>query len=259
MKASIISFLRKIIVQIWIPVVLFLIWEIVAHHARNLFIPSVSQLVSSSSDLIDYNWLMRNAIPSLVTILGGYFVGSLLGIIIGILIALQEKSRAILLPLANFLRAIPSVAKVPVFISLLGLSSWTRMTTVVFAVFFIVLLSTIEGVSKTNSELEDVAKVNHLSKHVEVLYIKIPGATNEILTGLHVALQVAVLVMVVSEMLGSGIGIGAFIFQSLSTFNVTNMWIGMLIIGILGVILNTSFLIMEKIFFRWRPVLEREL
>jgi ABC-type nitrate/sulfonate/bicarbonate transport system permease component len=81
--------------------------------------------------------------------------------------------------------------------------------------------------------------------------VRIPAATGEILTGLQAALQTAVLVMVVSEMLGSGVGLGAFIIRAQSTFMIADMWLGILILGALGVILNGAFHLIEKRLFPW--------
>ena len=64
-------------------------------------------------------------------------------------------------------------------------------------------------------------------------------------------MQVAVLTMIVSEMLGSGIGVGAFIIQSQSTFRIANMWVGVFIVGLIGLALNFFFLKIEHKIAPW--------
>lgn len=249
----------RILAKLWVPILALTMWEIFARIERNFFIPPISQILLSSREVIDLEWIERNVPQSLTTLLGGFLIGSFSGVVAGIGIALNQRAREVFLPIAHFLRAIPSVAKVPVFIAIFGLSTFTRVTTVSFATFFVVLLSTIEGVSRENQEYLALSQINRLSWGQKALFIQIPGAVNEILTGLHVALQISVVVMVFSEMLGSGIGIGAFIFQSQSTFNVSHMWVGMLVTGLLGLILNTIFLLLEKNLFQWRVAIERDL
>lgn len=81
--------------------------------------------------------------------------------------------------------------------------------------------------------------------------IRIPAATGEILAGLLAALQIAILVMVVSEMLGSGKGLGAFVIRAQATYMITDMWVGILTIGVLGVLLIESFALVERKIAPW--------
>jgi ABC-type nitrate/sulfonate/bicarbonate transport system permease component len=71
------------------------------------------------------------------------------------------------------------------------------------------------------------------------------------LTGLQAALQLATLVMVISEMIGSGTGLGAFVIRAQSTFMIADMWLGILLLGVLGVLLQGTFHVIEKRVFPW--------
>lgn len=236
----------------WFPALLLLIWQTISRFFDNPFVPTPLEVVQASRETISLEWIQNNLAPSLITILVGYLGGSSLGFLCGLVLGISERIRRIFLPVGNFLRAIPSVAKVPVLIALFGLGSLTRIATVAVAVFFIVMLSTIDGLGKTKEEHRDLALWIKLSPIRTVLSIRIPSALDDILIGLHVALQIAVLVMIVSEMLGSGFGVGAFIFQSQATFYVTGMWVGIMVIGFIGVALNATFLFWEKKLFSWR-------
>ena len=83
------------------------------------------------------------------------------------------------------------------------------------------------------------------------MQLRLPAATGEILAGLQAALQVAVLIMVVSEMLGSGVGLGAFIIRAQSTFMIPDMWLGIFILGLLGIFLNGAFHFIERRVAPW--------
>jgi ABC-type nitrate/sulfonate/bicarbonate transport system permease component len=160
-------------------------------------------------------------------------------------------AREIFLPITNFIRCIPSVAKVPVVLALLGIGLTTRITTVAISVLFPVLLTTLRAIANTDERLVEYVHVLGFSFWRTLFQVRIPAATGEILTGLQAALQTAVLVMVVSEMLGSGVGLGAFIIRAQSTFMIADMWLGILILGALGVILNGVFHLIEKRLFPW--------
>ena len=133
----------------------------------------------------------------------------------------------------------------------MGIGLTTRITTVAIAVLFPVLLTTMRAVANTDIRILEYSNVLGFNFWRLLFQVRIPAATGEILTGLQAALQIAVLVMVVSEMLGSGVGLGAFIIRAQSTFMIADMWVGILILGILGVLLNGVFIVIEKQLFPW--------
>jgi ABC-type nitrate/sulfonate/bicarbonate transport system permease component len=81
--------------------------------------------------------------------------------------------------------------------------------------------------------------------------VRIPAATGEVLAGLQSAIQIAVLVMVVSEMLGSGRGLGAFVIRAQATYMITDMWVGIVVLGIVGLLFNEGFQILERKLLPW--------
>ena len=135
--------------------------------------------------------------------------------------------------------------------AIMGLGLSTRITIVTVAVLFPVLMSTVRAVGATKLELLELSRSLKFGRMRGLLSIRIPGAIGEILTGLHASVQVAVLTMIVSEMLGSGIGVGAFIIQSQSTFRIANMWVGVFVVGLIGLALNFFFLKIEQKIAPW--------
>ena len=195
---------------------------------------------------------------SLKTVITGFLLGSLVGISCGFLISLNLRIKRAFLPIANFLRGLPSVAKVPLFIAIFGIGSITRIATVTVAVFFVVLLSTIEGFGNPSIGHLELIKIWKLKRLHKAFFITIPAAFPKIFSGLQSALQISVLVMVVSEMLGSGLGVGAYIFQAQSTFNIVQMWNGIFLLGTLGILLNYLFLYVERKFMPWNRHIGRD-
>jgi ABC-type nitrate/sulfonate/bicarbonate transport system permease component len=188
---------------------------------------------------------------SVYTILAGYFIGSLIGLTLGIVLGSVEVLREIFTPITNFIRSIPSPAKVPVIIALFGIGLSSRITTVAIAVLFPVLLTTMRAIASTDKNMLEYSKLFKFDYLRSIFLIRIPAATGEILAGLQAAIQIAVLVMVVSEMIGSVKGVGAFIIRAQSTYMITDMWVGILTIGILGIILSESFGLIERRLAPW--------
>jgi ABC-type nitrate/sulfonate/bicarbonate transport system permease component len=235
----------------WFPLLLVLCWQVLRMRNDNPFFPRLSKIWDSAKYVVTPDWLISSLGSSLFTLLGGYVIGSVLGIFFGAILGAHDYLREIFLPISNFIRCIPSVAKVPVVTAILGLGLTTRVATVSIAVLFPVLLSTLRAVGNSDARLIETSKLFGFGFWRTLLQLRLPAATGEILAGLQAALQVAVLIMVVSEMLGSGVGLGAFIIRAQSTFMIPDMWLGIFILGLLGIFLNATFHFIERRFAPW--------
>ncbi|MEI9906919.1 MAG: ABC transporter permease subunit [Actinomycetota bacterium] len=89
----------------------------------------------------------------------GYLIGSVLGVFLGAVIGENETGREIFNPIANFIRSIPSAAKVPVIMAILGIGTATRVTAVSLAVMFPVFMATMRAVAVTDEKLLELSKL----------------------------------------------------------------------------------------------------
>lgn len=245
------NILKAILIRTVFPIVVIALWQISLANSANPFFPPPSKILRSARLVITPEWISTSLTSSLTTLFIGYFIGSVLGVTAGALIGNNPKARIVLTPITNFIRSIPSVAKVPVIMALLGLGSASRVCAVSVAVLFPVLMATMRAVATTSKELNEISLILGFGPVRTLMLVRLPAATGEILAGLHAAVQVALLVMVVSEMLGSGVGVGAFIINSQSTFMIADMWVGILVLGVIGVILNDLFLLSERRIAPW--------
>lgn len=236
---------------IWFPILAITLWQIISIDAENPFFPAPSKILLATQDVYTREWLSQSLLVSVATILAGFFIGSTLGLVMGTILGSVDVLREIFTPITNFLRSIPSPAKVPVIIALFGIGLSSRITTVAIAVLFPVLLTTMRAIAGTDKEMLEYSKILKFGFLRSIIQIRIPAATGEILAGLQAAIQIAVLVMVVSEMLGSGKGLGAFIIRAQSTYMITDMWVGILTVGVIGVILNLTFRYFERRLAPW--------
>jgi sulfonate transport system permease protein len=242
---------RFVLQRLWFPILIICTWQLIQNKLSNPFFPPPSKIWESVQYVVTTEWVRDSLTSSLITLLGGYLLGSLLGILTGAILGSNGAAREIFLPITNFIRCIPSVAKAPVILALLGIGLTTRVVTVSAAVFFPVLLVTLRAIANTDERLVEYSNVLGFNHWRALFQVRIPAATGEILTGLQAALQLATLVMVVSEMIGSGTGLGAFVVRSQSTFMIADMWLGILILGFLGVLLHGAFHLIERRVFPW--------
>jgi sulfonate transport system permease protein len=238
--------ISQIVWTLFLPSLVLISWQVTSNYSPNPFFPPPSRIAIAFGEVISIDWIFTSVKSSFIVLFAGYFIGAILGLLFGSLLGEFVKMRIIFLPICNFVRSIPSVAKVPLILSIMGLGLSTRISTVAIAVLFPVLMSTVRAIAATKNELLDLNRTLKFGRIRGLIAIRFPAAIGEILTGLHASVQVAVLAMIVSEMLGSGVGIGAFVIQSQSTFRIANMWVGVFIVGLIGIALNYMFLKIER-------------
>ena len=201
------------------------------------------------------NWVFANVpihlVPSLENLFTGFAIAVVLGIGLGCLIGSSAGAARYVEPVIDFFRSIPAVALVPVFILLLGFDSSMRIASIAFATTFPILISTIEGVRNTNAVLLDTASAYRLTKGQVLWRVRLPNALPVIFGGLQVGLQIAFIVTIASEYLGSGFGLGAFTLNSTDSFLILDAWTGVLLLGILGYVLSLLFDLVERASLGW--------
>jgi sulfonate transport system permease protein len=245
------SAIKVLLTHVWFPILCIFIWQLIQITSNNPFIPSISRIYSSLNYLIDENILLPNLFHSLTTLAIGYFIGSFLGVFFGTFLGSSKRALKIALPITNFIRCVPSIAKVPVVMALFGIGTLTRITIVAVAVFFPVLLGTLRAIANLDIVLLEHIRLLNYGKVKTLFTMKFPAAIGEILTTLQYALQLGILITIVSEMLGSGVGIGAFVIRSQSTFMIPEMWVGIIVVGIVGLTLNEIFNFLERKIAPW--------
>ena len=240
-----------ILVAGWLPVLLVTWWWTASAESENPYFPPLSDIWEQ----FKVNWVFANVpvhlMPSLENLFTGFAIAVVLGIVLGTLVGASPTATRYVEPVIDFFRAIPPVALVPIFILLLGLDSSMRIASIAFAAMFPVLIATIEGIRATNAVLLDTASVFRLTGSQVLWRVRLPNAMPVVFAGLQVSFQIAFIVTIASEYLGSGFGLGAFTLISVDSFLILDAWTGVLLLGILGYVLSLAFDVVERISLRW--------
>ena len=243
--------LLAILIAGWLPVILITWWWKSSANSDNPFFPPLELIWEQ----FKVNWVFTNVpihlVPSLENLFTGFAIAVVVGIGLGALIGTSAGAARYVEPIVDFFGSIPPVALVPVFILLLGLDSGMRIASISFAATFPILISTIEGVRQTNAVLIDTATVFRLSPARLLWQVRLPNAMPVVFGGLQVGLQIAFIVTVASEYLGSGFGLGAFTLTATDTFNILDAWTGVLLLGLLGYVLSLVFDLVERASLGW--------
>lgn len=252
--------LREFLVRWGALVVLGLVWEAAARLASNLFFPPPSRIIERfvemwfsgpASSLFLSDAVAGNILPSLARLLGGWAVAVVLGVLLGVAIGRSKVVGDFVEPIIHFVRAIPPPALIPVFFILLGFGTEMRVSLIAFAVIWPVVLNTIDGVRSVEQLHLDTGQVFEFDRRKRFFGIVLPSASPKIFAGMRVALSVAIIMMVISEMVGAPDGIGNIILGAQRTYRMVDMWAGILLLGILGYVLNAILSAVESRVTRW--------
>ena len=183
----------------------------------------------------------------------GWLLASLVGIAIGAAIGLSPLARDLLEPTLEFLRPLPASAMIPVAILFFGLSEQMAISVIAFGSIWPVLMSSIFGFSNVRVRLQEVSELLGLSRVEFLQKIAIPSAMPDILAGMRSGLAVSLILAVVTEMQASLPGLGRDIFLAQRSFRSGELYAGLIMLCLLGVLINHGLQIAERHLLRWRP------
>jgi ABC-type nitrate/sulfonate/bicarbonate transport system permease component len=151
----------------------------------------------------------------------------------------------------EFLRAIPPPALLPIAIVVLGVGNSMKVALIAGGCVWPILLNTIDGVAGVDPVLRDTAGAYRVTRRDRLVHVVLPAASPQIFAGIRLAVSLALILMVISEMVAGTNGIGHFILESQRTFDIPQMWSGILLLGILGYALNGVTVLIERRVLRW--------
>lgn len=243
--------LGRVLVEAWLPVVLFVAWWVATDRSTSFYYPPLRTILRVTR----HDWLghrfFDDLVPSLTNFAVGYAIAAVLGISLGLLLGLSPLLRRATAPTVDFLRSVPPPALISVMIILLGFEDTMKITAIAFASIFPVLLNTIDGVRSVDPVQIDVADAYRLRLRDRLFKIVLPSASPQIFAGLRISLAIAVAVMVFSEMFAGTEGLGYFIRFAQETYQIPEMYSGIIVIGLLGYLTNLLFVLGERRVLRW--------
>ncbi len=233
-----------------LPLALFAAWWAGSVAEPGMYFPPLPDILRSFGETWFGSGFAAHVVPSLRNFLVGYLIASAAGILIGIPIGRVAWLNWLFGPLIEYARSMPPPALLPFFILVLGIGPEMQVGVIAFGVFFVVLLNTVDGIRSIEPTLSEVATVYAIPRWYRFTRIVVPAASPQIVAGLHTGTSLAVILMVVSEMVAATRGIGFFTLQAQQNFAFTDMWSGMLLLAVIGVVVNLLF---ER--FVERPIL----
>ena len=241
---------------------LMLAWELAARVdlTNPLIVPPLSRILGVFWDLLWSGQIPMQILLSMKRALAGYLLAAAVFIPLGILMGLFQGIYRTLEVIVEMLRPVPPPVMIPVALLFFGLEDEMKIFVIFFSCAWPILLNTIDGVRNIDGVLLNTAKTFRLSRGQTIWRIILPAASPQIMTGLRVSLPIMLILVVISEMVGSTDGIGYFILDAQRRFRVAQMYAGMFALAILGYALNELFNLAHRRLLSWHwGMMKRDL
>jgi len=236
------------------PALVIAIWELLSRSGRidSRFWPPPSTLWDTSVTMIQEDGLFGDIRITVARILLGFLFGAIPGIVLGLAMGLFWPVRVFFMPLATIVYSIPKIAVLPLMIIAFGIGETSKLVTVALSIFFLVALSTMSGVLELDGSYRDVARNLGASRSELFLTVALPGALPSIFTGLRLALGFALVVVIGTEFVNAKSGLGYVIWNSYQTLRIRQIFVGLILTGILGWGLTALLGAIEQVVMPWR-------
>ena len=239
-------------VAILVAVVVVLEAGLRAGWVSPLTLPRPSAVLGTFVELWETGGLWRHLGPSLSRLAVGGALGAALGVAVGMAIGLFGAVRAGLVPVVAALFPIPKIALLPLFVIWFGIGEPSKWALIAFGTFTPTVVATFGAVDGVDRGLIRMGQSFGLPWWSIVRKIVLPGAMPGILSGLRISLSIAIILLVAAEMLGAQHGIGAYILEAGSLYDLERLFAGVVVLSALGVGLSAAMTAIERRVLRWR-------
>lgn len=242
----------------WVGLAVFVVlialveWGTRSGFISALTLPKPSDVFATLVELWQSGLFFKHMIPSLTRLAVGAALGASVGVGVGVLIGLFSYIRAGLVPLMAAIFPIPKIALLPLFVIWFGIDEGSKYALIAFGTFTPTVVATYGAVDNVDRSLIRMGQSFGLSWLSIVRKIVLPGAMPGILSGLRISLAIAIILLVAAEMLGAQYGIGAYILEAGSLYDLERLFAGVVILSLLGVLTSGTIGMIERRLLNWR-------
>lgn len=239
---------------IFSPIFLLLLWEFLSRTQiiDPRFFPPPSEIAVTFVHMAASGDLLSNLEISFYRILGGFLLGVIPAVLLGLLMGMYSPVKYFFSPIVMALMPIPTLALMPIILIIFGIGDFSKMVTIAGSVFFPVVINTTAGVANIDQIHLDVAK-NYGAKSKDFFFkIALPGSLPVMLEGIQMGQAIALLTIVAAEMMGAHSGIGYLIWTSYKAFLLQEMYVGLVLISFFGYFFSILLRLLQKKLIPWR-------
>jgi len=180
-------------------------------------------------------------------------IGTVMGLGVGLWLALSPLTSAILDPYIKAANSMPRVILAPIFGMWFGLGIWSKVALAITLVFFIVFFNVYQGVKEVSPVVLANARMLGANARQLLRNVYLPSATSWVFSSLHTSVGLAFVGAIVGEYMGSARGVGYLILQAEGTFDINTVFAGILVLTLFALVLDGAVGMVEKRLMKWQP------
>jgi NitT/TauT family transport system permease protein len=234
----------------------FLVWHVLTQTGvlPRFFFGTPLTVLGNAARWFTSGKIYRHLGITLVETVLAFGVGTALGLVVGLWLALAPTASALLEPYIKAANAMPRVILAPIFAVWFGLGVLSKVALGVTLVFFIVFFNVYQGVKEVSPVVLANARMLGASRRQLLRHVYLPSATSWVFSSLHTSVGMAFVGAVVGEYLGSSAGVGYLILQAEGAFDINTVFAGILVLTAFALLLDAIVTLLEQRLLRWRPV-----
>lgn len=219
-----------------------------------VLLPSPAEVVAALIESFQDGSLWVNIWASLLRVLQGFLLGFAFAVPVGVLMGNSRIFRGLVEPLVELVRPIPPIAIIPLAILWFGIGELSKVFIIAYGAFFPILVNTMAGFREVDPVLVRAARTLGASRGQIFRDVVLRSALPFIIVGARLGMGLAFIVLVAAELIASSEGLGYLINDARYNFRTDRVFLGMILIGVLGLILNKVLIEIERRLLRWRVV-----
>lgn len=216
-----------------------------------VFLPTPLQVLSRSVDWLVTDDMLSDILVSIGRVFGGFIASAVLAIPLGVLIGTYAPVRALLEPLADFSRYLPAVAFIPLIMLWVGIDESAKIAVIWVGTFFQMVLMLAEDVARVPNAPIEAARTMGATNTEVMKYVLIPAARPAMLDTLRAMMGLAWTYLVVAELVAANSGLGFSILKAQRFLQTDKIFVGILLIGLIGLVTDQGFRCLHRRCFRW--------
>lgn len=244
--------MRKALGLVWGTVFVIALWWVLAALVQSPALPTplatLPVLVEELPAILPEFW------ASLGRLLLAMLIGTVLGVPVGLWMGRSKRGDAIFGPVLYVLYPVPKIVFLPVLFILFGLGGQAKVILIAIAIFFQMLVTMRDAAKNVPQGAVDSMRSLGAGKAAILRDVVLPASLPDLFTALRITTGTAVAVLFIAESMAGSSGLGYFIMHAWSLLEYEQMFAGIVVMAVLGVIVYEAFEVLEHRLTKWRRV-----
>jgi len=242
------------IIGIVLPIIIIIIWYLltITETVRYNLLPPPQEVIDELLNLSSDGTLFSHILITLSRVFYGFVFGAVVATILGVITGVSPTLRSFFDPTIQALKAVPSLAWVPLFILWFGIFEDSKIALISVGVFFPIYLNLMMGIRQIDKKMIEVAHINNLNYFQTVRWVLLPGIIPEWVTGLRSGLALGWMFVIAAELMGASEGLGYLMIDGQMTGRPALIIGALILFAIIGKITDEILYISAKPFLKWK-------